>query len=88
MRYYVGTCEMKWSHVDRMEQIWIQRDLGDELYKEINQPWCKPVLLRSNSQTLPADIYKRVDIYVDIEDDRHATLFALRFSKVRKLETI
>jgi hypothetical protein len=79
---------MKWSHVDRMEQIWIQRKIGDELYKEINQPWCRLVLLRSNSQTLPADIYKRVDIYVDIQDERHATLFALKFSKIRKLEAV
>jgi hypothetical protein len=89
MRYYVGTCEMKWSHVDRMEQIWIQRELGDELFKEIQQDWCKVVILRTDSQSLPGDIYKRCDIYVDIEDTPRATLFALQFSdKIRKVERV
>ena len=87
MRYYVGTCEMKWSHKDRMEQIWIQRELGDELFKEIQQDWCKVVILRTDSQSLPSDTYKRCDIYVDIEDTPRATLFALQFSdKIRKVE--
>ena len=89
MRYYVGTCEMKWSHKDRMEQIWIQRELGDELFKEIQQDWCKVVILRTDSQSLPSDTYKRCDIYVDIEDTPRATLFALQFSdKIRKVERV
>ena len=80
---------MKWSHVDRMEQIWIQRELGDELFKEIQQDWCKVVILRTDSQSLPGDIYKRCDIYVDIEDTPRATLFALQFSdKIRKVERV
>jgi hypothetical protein len=41
MRYYVGSAEMKWSHKDRMEQIWIQRELGDKLFEEIQQDWCE-----------------------------------------------
>jgi hypothetical protein len=84
MRYYVGTAEMKWSHKDEMEQLWIRRELGEELFEEIQSH--SIVILRSNSQSLPGDIYKRCDVYVDIEDDRHATLFALKFSKVRKVE--
>ena len=86
MRFYVGTCEMKWSHVDRIEQIFIQRELGDELFEEINQEWCNIVIVRSNSQSLPGDIYKRCDVYVDIEDEKRAILFALKFSKIRKVE--
>ena len=36
MKYYLGQCEYKWTHKDlRMEQIWIQRELGDELYKTV-----------------------------------------------------
>ena len=77
---------MKWSHVDRIEQIFIQRELGDELFEEINQEWCNIVIVRSNSQSLPGDIYKRCDVYVDIEDEKRAILFALKFSKVRKVE--
>jgi hypothetical protein len=89
MRYYVGSAEMKWSHKDRMEQIWIQRELGDKLFEEIQQDWCEVVIHRTNSQSLPGDIYKRCDIYVDIEDTPRATLFALRFSnKIRKVERV
>ena len=86
MRFYVGTCEMKWTHEGDLEQLWIRRELGDELFKELQQDWCAVVLLRSNSQSLPGDIYKRVDIYVDVKDDKHATLFALKFTKARKVE--
>ena len=87
MRFYVGTCEMKWSHKDRMEQIWIQRELGDKLFEEIQQDWCEVVIYRTNSQSLPGDTYKRCDVYVDIEDTPRATLFALQFSdKIRKVE--
>ena len=86
MRYYVGSVEMKWSHKDRMEQFWIQRELGDKLFEEIQ--WHTIVIIRSNSQTLPGDTYKRCDIYVDIEDKNRALLFALQFSKVRKVELV
>jgi hypothetical protein len=86
MRFYLGSCEMKWSHKDELEQLWIRRELGDELFKEIQ--WHTIVILRSNSQSLPGDTYKRCDIYVDVEDDRHATLFALKFSKARKVELV
>ena len=77
---------MKWSHEDQMEQLWIRRELGDDLFKEIQEHHYTVVILRSKSQSLPGDTYKRCDIYVDIEDDRHATLFALKFSKARKVE--
>ena len=86
MRYYVGTCEMKWTHEGDLEQLWIRRELGDELFKEIQQDYYKPVILRSDSQSLPGDVYKRVDVYVDIEDAHRATLFALRFTQARKVE--
>jgi hypothetical protein len=84
MRFYVGSAEMKWSHKDRMEQIWIRRELGDELFEEIQ--WHTILILRTNSQTLPGDTYKRCDIYVDVEDKKWALLFALKFSKARKVE--
>ena len=89
MRYYLGTCEYKWKHADsRMEQIWIQRELGDELYKTVESNNWEWKLQRSNSQTMPDDIYCRCDIYVEVPDSKQATLFALKFSNVRKVELI
>ena len=89
MRYYLGTCEYKWKHADsRMEQIWIQRELGDELYKTVESNNWEWKLQRSNSQTMPGDIYCRCDIYVEVPDSKQATLFALKFSNIRKVELI
>ena len=89
MRYFLGQCEYKWTHSDsRMEQIWIQRELGDELYKTVESNNWEWKLQRSNSQTMPGDIYCRCDIYVEVPDSKQATLFALKFSNVRKVELI
>ena len=89
MRYYLGQCEYKWTHAEsRMEQIWIQRELGDELYKTVESNNWEWKLQRSNSQTMPGDIYCRCDIYVEVPDSKQATLFALKFSNIRKVELI
>ena len=89
MKYFLGQCEYKWKHADsRMEQIWIQRELGDELYKTVESNNWEWKLQRSNSQTMPEDIYCRCDIYAEIPDSKQATLFALKFSNVRKVELI
>ena len=89
MRYFLGQCEYKWTHSDsRMEQIWIQRELGDELYKTVESNNWEWKLQRSNSQTMPGDIYCRCDIYAEVPDSKQATLFTLKFSKVRKVELI
>lgn len=76
MRYFVGMAQMKWSHKDRLEQLWIQRELGDELFNEINRGYCKIKILRSDSHIAG---YKRCDVYVDIEDDKRAIWFGLKF---------
>ena len=87
MRYYLGQCEYKWTHANTdMEHIWVRRELGDDLYKTIesnNWKWC---LLRSSSTSLPEDIYCRCDIYVDIDDSKNATLFALKYTQAKLLE--
>ena len=81
-RYYLANCEFKWSHVGtRMENIWVQRELGDELYKQCNQDGFNLAMIHSNSQTLPSDMYCRCDIYVDVEDSKQGTLFALKFQE-------
>ena len=87
MKYFLGQCEYKWTHANsRMEQIWIQRELGDGLYKTVESNNWEWKLQRSNSQTMPGDIYCRCDIYVDIDESRKATLFAIKYSE--KLETV
>lgn len=83
MRYYIDTTEMKWTHQDHTEQLFVKMHIGEKLYDTINQPGHHMVLLRSSSQTLPSDIYKRVDVYVDIDDDKRAMMFALAFPKVQ-----
>ena len=89
MKYFLGQCEYKWTHAEsRMEQIWIQRELGDELYKTVESNNWEWKLQRSNSQTMPGDIYCRCDIYAEVPDSKQATLFTLKFSKVRKVELI
>jgi len=81
-RFYLGQCEYKWSHAKhRMEDIWVRRELGDELFLQCNQPGFEIVYTRSNSQTLPGDMYCRCDIYVDVEDSKQATLFAIQYSE-------
>ena len=79
MRYYLGTCEYKWTHAHKsMEHMWVQREIGTELFKQCNQPGFELVYIRSNSQTLPEDIYCCCDVYVDVEDSKQAVLFALQ----------
>jgi len=58
--------------------MWVQREIGTDLFKQCNQPGFELVYIRSNSQTLPEDIYCRCDVYVDVEDSKQALLFALQ----------
>ena len=89
MRYYLGSCEYKWSHADSsMEQIWIRRELGEELYKTIESNDWKWKLMRSNSQTLPGDIYCRCDIYIQIPNTKQATLFVLKHPQAKLVEKV
>lgn len=89
MRFYLGQLEYKWSHVNtEMEKIWVQRELGTELYKTVeanNWIW---VLMRSNSTSLPSDIYCRTLVYVDAEDSPAATHFALKYNHVKLIQKV
>ena len=71
-----------------MENIWIRRELGDDLYKTIESNNWEWRLLRSSSTSLPGDIYCRCDIYVEVPDSKQATLFALKFLNVKKVERV
>lgn len=88
-RYYIGSCEYKWSHADTQnEQLWVRREVGDSLYKTVESNDWKWVLLRSNSQTLPGDIYCRCDIYVDLPNSKQATLFVLKYHRAKLVEAL
>ena len=69
-----------------MEQMWVMRELGTDLYKLIEQQNWEWKLIRSNSQTLPDDVYCRCDIYVEIPDSKQGTLFALKFPKAQPVQ--
>lgn len=89
MRYYLSSCEYKWTHSKlELEQMWVMRELGQELWEQVNQDGFDLVLLRSNSQTLPSDIYCRCDIYVDVDDTKHGTLFALKYPQAKPVHKV
>jgi len=89
MRYFLGSCEYKWTHVDtHTEPMWVMREVGTELYKLVESNNWEWKLLRSNSQTLPGDIYCRCDIYVEIPDTKQGTLFALSYPNAIAVEKI
>ena len=87
MEYYIGYIECKLHHNDRMEDIWIRRELGESLWFTLNQPWCTVVKKQRVPQALPADVYKRIDIYAEIEDSAWDSYFALAYPKLIK-ETV
>jgi hypothetical protein len=71
-----------------MEQMWVMREIGSEIYKFIETNGWKWKLLRSESQTIPGDIYCRCDIYVDIPDTKQATFFVLKYPKAQLVEAV
>ena len=86
MRYYLGTCEYKWSHSKTdMEQIWVRRELGDELFRTVESNDWEWTLIRSNSTHLPGDTYCRCDIYADSHDDKLDTHFVPKFPKAKPI---
>ena len=89
MRYYLGSCEYKWKHAETdLEPIWIQREVTVEVYKLIEENDWEWIWLRSNSQTLPGDVYCRCDIYVEIPDTKQGTYFVLRYPSAQLVEEV
>ena len=81
MRYYLGQCEYKWTHANTdMENRWIRLELGDDLYRTVEENNWEWRLLRSSSTSLPGDVYCRRDRYVDVDNNRQGTLFSLKYS--------
>lgn len=89
VRYYLGTCEYKWTHKNsQMEIIWVRREVGEEIFKTVETNGWDWVFLRSESQTMPGDLYCRCDIYVDIPNSKEATLFVLKYHTAKLVEKI
>jgi len=85
LRYYLSSCEYKWSHAKtQMEDMWVMRELGQELWKQCNQDGYKLEYIRSKSQSLPDDVYLRCDIYVNVDErKKDSVLFPIKFSQAR-----
>lgn len=71
-----------------MEPMWIMREIGEDLFKIVESNNWNWVWLRSNSQTLPGDIYCRCDVYVEIPDTKQGTLFALKYPQAIAVEKL
>ena len=68
-----------------MYNLWVRRELGEELYKQCNHSGYELHLEYSNATVAP-DIYCRCDIYVDVHDSYQATWFALKYSDATRLD--
>ena len=69
-----------------MESMWIMRELGQDLYKLVEENNWDWKLIRSNSQSLPGDTYCRCDVYVEIPNTKQGTLFVLKYPHAIPLE--
>lgn len=89
MRYYLGSCEYKWTHAKTdMEKLWVRRELGEDLFCTVESNAWEWRLLRSESQTIPGDIYCRCDIYVEIPDSKQSTHFILKYPQAIPVKKI
>ena len=85
-RFYLSKCEFKWTHTENnMYHLWVRRELGEELYKQCNQPGYELYLEYANG--IVADIFCNCKIYVDVHNQSHSTWFALKYPDATRLET-
>jgi len=82
MKYALGYIDCKVSYEKRMQLIWVRQKLGDELFKEINQDWCEIELVEELHPTLPDDLFKRVNIFVKVDQSyKQALLFPVKYGE-------
>ena len=78
MRYYLGSLEYKWSHVNTsMENMWVMREITPYIFRLCQQDGFELQYMRSNSHSLPEDVYCRCDVYVDVPNTPQGTHFKL-----------
>jgi len=81
MKHYVGSCEYKWTHVGtRMEQMWIQRAVGEELYTDVEKNNWSWALKQTGAASVPSDIYCHCEIFVELPNIKQSTLFLIKYS--------
>ena len=79
MRYYLGYCDFKWTHVDtHMEHIWVRRQVGDEIYALVESNSWQWHLDRQSTPSLPEETYCRCSIHVDVPHTPEGTHFKLK----------
>lgn len=87
MRYYLGQCNYKWSHAhNAMEKLWVRREIGKELFENIETNNWQWVLIRIKSTSLPGDVYCTTLIQVESNNDELDTLFLLKYPQAKFLE--
>jgi hypothetical protein len=86
VRYYLGSCEFKWTHVGtRMELIWVRREIGDELFEQCNQPGFTLVFGHNSGRFSAA--YCDCTIYVEVDKvNKATTMFALKYSHLAEVK--
>lgn len=84
MLFWICYIECKLHHNERMEDIWIRREVGDDLWYTMNQDWCNIVKRQKVPNSLPSDVFKGVDVYLEIEDSKRSSWFALAYPAVVK----
>ena len=89
MRYYLGNCDFKWKHTSehgnpKMEYIWVRRQLGEKLAKEIEQNNYELELVKTEG--VVPDLFCKCHIFVHIKNKYEALLFNLKNSKAILVE--
>lgn len=79
-KLFLGECEYKWSHVDtKMENLWIEREIGTPIYKEIQENNFDLKIQREEG--FVPDLYCKSKIYLELDNSDRALLFLLKWSK-------
>ena len=89
MRYYLGNCDFKWKHSTEhgnpdMEYMWVRRELGEKLAKEIEEKNYNLELVKEEG--IVPDVFCRCHIFVHIKNKYEALLFNLKNSKAILVE--
>jgi hypothetical protein len=72
---------MKWTHKDKLRDLWVQRQLGDELYTELQSDYVDLVYIEVPSWHMPNDMYKDVQVFAEIRDPKMSMWFKLKQPK-------
>lgn len=69
---------MKWTHKDKLRDMWVRRQLGDELYTQLHNDYVDLIYIEIPSRYLPDEAYKDVQIFAEIRDPKMGMWFKLK----------